>query len=146
MRSTGVVKEEAIPRQGHVDVFAFDIVPEEDDVNKIPIPKQAKNALGPHIYNRDRNDRGLVIGYQKITVTQYPEYPKTLRREATKAEIKQREADLTLEMWLDRDFDLIKETGLNQLKRQSAWVKWMNRPVEVTVATREEEEAKVAAV
>jgi hypothetical protein len=147
--------QELIPRLGHKDVFTYDVIPEEDDVNKIPIPKQARNAMGPHIYNKERNDRGLVIGYQKLNVTAsdleappkentFPPfrtvYPKVLRREATKAEIKQREADLTLEMWLDRDFDLIKETGLNQRKRASDWRKWIDRPVETTVKSREEEE------
>jgi hypothetical protein len=130
------------PRRGHTDVFTYDIIPDAEEKNPVPVPKEARNALHPHIYDSTVNVlTGKRVGYQRINVTASPEYPKIVYRRATEQEIKERRLELTEESWLDLDFDLLKETGLNQRKRHSDYEKWINRPTEVTVRSREEEEA-----
>jgi hypothetical protein len=121
-------------------VFKHDIIPDEEEKNPIVLPKSARNATVPHIFNSQRDSTGKLIGYQRIR-QDHQEFPKVLYRPATEKEIQERQDDLTEETWLEREFDLVKETGVNQLKKHSAYVAWMKRPVEKIVDSPEELEA-----
>ena len=120
-------------------VFKHDIIPDVDEENKIVLPKNARNATVPHIYNSDRDQKGHVIGYQRIHPNpEEAEFPRVMYRKATKQEIEDRKLDLPEEMWMDKEFDLVQLTGRNHLKRHSTWIAWMERPIEILVLTREE--------
>jgi hypothetical protein len=75
-----------------------------------------------------------------VTVTPVEtEYPRAMFRKPTEDEIKARSEELSKEVWLDREFDLIQATGQNHAKKAEAWQAWVNRPVEAIVKSASEE-------
>ena len=111
------------------------LIQDPQPVKPVFVAEDAMPAKGAHKYE------GKERGYQPAVYV-HQDYPKGLYRERTAEEIQIERDNMTKEMWMDKETNLIVLTGLNQKKDVRSYEAWVTRLVEATVADAKEENAE----
>ncbi len=108
------------------------LVQDPQPVKPVHVAEENMVAKGPHTY------AGREQGYQPHTYV-HQEYPKVLYRLRTAEELQYERDNTPLDVWRDKDTDLLLLTGHNQKKDIKSYEAWVNRHVDITVKNEKEE-------
>jgi hypothetical protein len=113
------------------------LVQDAQPVKDVYIPDAGMPAKGPHVY------KGREAGYIHAAYV-HQEYPKGLYRARTAEEIQYERDNTPLDVWRDKETDLLQLTGHNQKKDIKSYEAWVTRHLEIVVSDEKEEKKAIA--
>jgi hypothetical protein len=108
------------------------LIQDPQPVKPVYVADETMPAKGPHTYE------GREQGYVARDYA-HQEYPKMLYRLRTAEELQYERDNTPLDVWRDKETDLLMLTGHNQRKDIKSYEAWINRHVDITVKTEKEE-------